>query len=231
MIRLSRRWAMVGLAGSLAPFKAFGASFAASPPPVNEDRKLVFKIMREGTPIGQYAVDIATTGKLTTVDVTTHIKVSVLFLTAYHLSHTGREIWSNGQFVSYKGQTNDNGTQHVVSIRANPDDTTVVANGRHLTAPKGAIPASLWNLKFVNKSVLIDPDNGRVVPVKVVDMGPETLVVQGVKETANHYHIHGMKRDVWMMNGEPVRFQLIGSDNSAVVSELQPPGRAPPTDQ
>lgn len=226
MIRLSRRSTLFALAVALAPGVALGAPLVpkGAAPSLPQEQKLVFKIMRKGSPIGLYTIDIATTGRLTTVDVTTNIKVTVLFLTAYQLSQKGQEIWNGDQFVSYKGKTDDNGKKHVVSIAAGPKNTTIIANGKLSIAPKGAIPASLWNAGFLDQSLLIDPANGRQIPVKVVDMGKQSVVVQGVKETARHYHIHGLKRDVWMVKGEPVRFQIIGSDNSTVVSTLQPSG-------
>lgn len=224
MIRLSRRLTLFALVAALAPFEALGAplpSDNASPAPPLEKR-LVFKILRKGSPIGQYTMDVTIKGKLTTVNVTTQIKVDVLFITAYQLSHSGREIWNGDHFISYKGQTNDNGKEHVVAITADKDHTSIVIDGHRSVAPKGAIPASLWKTNFLDETMLIDPDNGRQVPVKVVDVGPEPIVLQGAKETAEHYHIEGLKRDVWMVDGWPVRFQLIGSDNSTVVSELQP---------
>lgn len=178
--------------------------------------------MRKGSPIGEYRIDVSQRGKFTVADITTTIKVDVLFLTAYQLSQKGREIWLGDKFISYKGQTNDNGKMHVVSIAAAPNDTVVISNGRRAVAPKGAIPASLWNKQFLDQSVLINPSDGAIVEVKVVDMGSQMLMIDGAQELTKHYHIDGMKRDVWMVDGEPVKFQLIGSDNSKVVSELQP---------
>ena len=226
MIRLSRRSALPAFLVVLFPLAAAAAPSLSSDAPAAPlaPKKLVFKIMRKGSPIGQYTIRISSKGPFTVVDVTTQIKVTVLFLTAYQLSQAGREIWKGDQFVSYKGKTDENGKMHVVSIVAGKDKTTVVSNGHRSIAPEGAIPASLWNAQFLKEQVLIDPADGRQVPIKVVDMGLEPVTVQGQREMARHYHIHGLKRDVWMMKGEPVRFQLIGSDHSRVVSELQPTG-------
>ena len=185
-------------------------------------RQLLFSVIRNGSKIGDYQMSVATEGKTQKVDFTTDIKVTVLMFTAYHLHHSGQEIWTDGKFVSYKGTTNDNGKTHTVSLVPGPQTETLSVDGHRSQIPKGAIPASLWNTKFVDATTLIDPDSGKQFSVKADDEGLDPVKVEGAQEMARHYHVQGLDREVWMIKGSPVRFQLTGSDKSIIVSELQP---------
>jgi hypothetical protein len=205
------------------PFDAIPDVAAAETPP----RVLSFAVMRNGKQIGQYSMEIETVGKTQTVKFLTDIKVDVLMFTAYQMHHEGREVWTNGAFVSYKGSTDDNGKKHSVSMTANATGASLVVDGKHSPLPKGDIPGTIWNNKFVNAKALIDPDDGKSIPITVDDLGPDPIQVEGEPITAHHYHIGGLERDVWLSNGSPVRFQLKGSDNSTIVSELQPAPPAP----
>jgi Family of unknown function (DUF6134) len=199
-----------------------GASaFAQRPESDVATKQFTFAVMRNGSQIGEYNINIKTEGRTQIVDVSTQIKVTVLMLTAYYLLQTGREVWTDGHFVSYKGTTNDNGKQHSASLTAGPSGETLVVDGRRERAPKGALPATFWSAKSLDATTLVDPGNGKIVPVSIEDMGPNPVPVDGAPETARHYHITGLNRDVWMSRGHPVRFQLKGSDNSTIVSELR----------
>jgi hypothetical protein len=203
------------------PFDATSAADSAVAP-----REFSFAVMRNGTKIGDYSLQIATEGKSQTVDITTDLKVNVLMFTAYQLHQEAREIWTNGTFVSYHGKSDDNGKNHVVSLVATSAGLTLNADGKKTALGNGAIPASFWNNKFVDVTTMVDPDDGKVTPVKVDDLGPDQIDVEGAPVEAHHYHIRGLDRDVWMSKGMPVRFQMKGSDNSTIVSQLQP-GPAP----
>ena len=74
----------------------------------------IFDITRDGTKIGTDVIDIVKDGDTTTVNFKTHISVVVMFMQAYHMEHTAVETWSDGAFVSYKAQTDDNGTKRTI---------------------------------------------------------------------------------------------------------------------
>jgi hypothetical protein len=184
-------------------------------------RQLVYSILRNGSPIGEYKIAITTDGHSQIVTFSTEIKVTVLMLTAYHLSHSGREVWTDGKFASYKGVTDDNGTRHVVSLTNSATGAALVVDGRRERAPKGTLPATFWNAKSLQATTVIDPDDGKIIPIVVNDIGNAMLQVNGASELAHHFHIDGIDRDIWMVKGSPVKIQLKGSDNSTITSQLQ----------
>ena len=206
------------------PFDAAPSADSSNPDgaPSSMLQRMSFAVMRNGTKIGDYSMNVTSDGKTQTVDFVTDIKVEVLMFTAYKLHHEGHEVWTNGAFVSYKGVTDDNGKHHSVSMAASPTGATLTADGKHTALPKGSIPGSIWNAKFLTATTVVDPDNGKIVPIKVDDLGSDQITVEGAPVKAHHYHIDGLDRDVWLVKGSPVRFKLKGSDNSTIVSELQP---------
>ncbi|PZR91508.1 MAG: hypothetical protein DLM68_03295 [Hyphomicrobiales bacterium] len=102
------------LALSMAPA---GADKAA---PAAKTHK-VFDIVRGGDKIGTDTVDIEHQNDTTTIKIKKDVSVKVMFIEAYRYEHSCNETWKNGQLVSFKSRTNDNGTKHSIDVTAAPD--------------------------------------------------------------------------------------------------------------
>jgi hypothetical protein len=83
------------------------------------------------------------------------------------------------------------------------------------------MPVSLWNAALVQKTIALNPQDGRVVPLSVVDHGKEQLVLQGRPETAHHYSIKtNFPQDVWYNERQQlVKIAIRGSDGSKIEYE------------
>ena len=188
----------------------------------------VFEVDREGDKIGATTIDIDRQNDVTTVKLATSISVKVMFIEAYHYEHASTEIWRSGQLISYKSQTDDNGTKHTVEVGpgSSPDKLSLTVDGKRSDIAKTFAPASLWSRDVVNRSDLFQTDNGKRLSIKVKDAGEETLVVRGVKRQTHHYKISDktpgeFDRDVWFDGDLLVRMKLLGSDRSTIVSDLR----------
>lgn len=187
-------------------------------PPIHR----VFNITRDGTKIGTDVIDIEKEGTTTTVNFTTHISVVVMFVEAYRLNHTAVETWSDGNFVSYNSQTNDNGTKRSVSATVADNKFDLTVDGKDSPLPQIVLPGTLWNTDFVGATELFDPDKGTMLSVEVKDLGDQAIRLHGVIVHAHHYKITGdYPRDIWAVGDVPVRIKLLGSDGSKIVSDLQ----------
>lgn len=187
----------------------------------SQPQRMSFAIMRNGMQIGQHDIRITTEGGTTTVDFRTEIQVKVMFINAYSFSYVGREVWTDKEFTSFRSQTNDNGTSHMVSATAGADKVAINADGAKVEAPKGAIPASFWNLDFVNRSDFFHTETGQPMKITVTDLGEENISTRMGQKLARHYRLRGgLDRDLWFdQNGAPLRYQLRGTDNSVITSE------------
>ncbi len=227
------------LAG-LAPSRAEPAPHADAPPhtealphvdvpPAPSKFHEVFEIDREGSKIGATTIDISHQNDVTTVKVGTSISVKVMFIEAYRYEHSAAETWKGGQLVSYKAQTDDNGTKHAIDVgpATAPDKLTLTVDGKRSEVSKAIAPASLWSKEaIIGRTDLFKPDSGKRLSIAVKDLGEEAMVVRGVKRQTHHFRISDktpgeFDRDVWYDGDHLVRMKLLGSDNSTIISDLR----------
>ncbi len=194
----------------------------SSATPATEER--VFDVTRDGNKIGVETVVIEQTGDTTVVKLKTHISVVVMFIQAYHFDHSAVETWTGGKFVSYKSVTDDNGKHFNVIAVAKGDEVLLDVNGTHSKLPGNLVFASLWSRSFVDQTILLHPDSGAQLQVKVKDLGEEQIDFHGDQIKAEHYEISGdLDRDIWIAGDKIIRIKLLGSDHSTIMSELIPP--------
>jgi Domain of unknown function (DUF6134) len=187
--------------------------------PTTEER--VFDVTRDGNKIGVETIKIEKSGDTTTVKFKTHISVVVMFIQAYHFAHSAVETWTGGKFVSYKAVTDDNGKPFDVKAVAKDDGVMLDVNGTETKLPGSVVVASFWNKAFVDQTLLVHPDSGAQLNVKVKDIGEEQIDLHGNQIKAEHYQISGdIDRDIWFEGDKLVRFKLLGSDHSTIMSEL-----------
>ncbi len=194
----------------------------SSAAPATEER--VFDITRDGNKIGVETMTIEKSGDTTTVKFKTHISVVVMFIQAYRFVHSAVETWTAGKFVSYKAVTDDNGKHFNIAAIAKDDAVMLEVNGEQSKLPGNAVFASLWSRDFVDQTLLLHPDSGAQLQVKVKDLGEEQIDFHGDQIKAEHYEISGdFDRDVWFEGDKLLRMKLLGSDHSTIMSELVPP--------
>ncbi len=80
------------------------------------------------------------------------------------------------------------------------------------------IPVSLWNASLLRSTIAINPQDGQLTPVSVVDHGEEALVLQGRATTGHHYSIRtSFPQDVWYdQQHQLLKVELRGSDGSRI---------------
>jgi Domain of unknown function (DUF6134) len=186
----------------------------------------VFDILRGDDKIGTDTIDIEQQNDTTTVKVKTDVSVKVMYIEAYRYEHSCNETWKNGQLISFKSRTNDNGTKHSIDVTAAPDKLNMEADGKHSDLPKTAAPESLWSKDVIRHFDAFDPDTGKRLSIKVTDLGEEVLTLHGADHHTHHYKIadtlkSDFARDLWFDGDVLVRTKIIGSDNSVIISDLR----------
>ena len=201
---------------------------AAPPKPAAKTEagaQLVYAVTRDGSPIGKTIVDIDRSGDTTTVTSKTDIEVKVIIV-LYRFTQNVTETWKGDQLVSFKSQTDDNGTPHDVSITPSGKGLTIVADGKTSSAPAGAMPASFWSTRFLKAKTLIHPDTGRLMSVSVKDLGPDEITVGGAPHKAEHYKVSAGKdydRDLWYDGDQLIRVRIkdASTQGNLIGSDLQ----------
>jgi hypothetical protein len=201
---------------------------AAPPKPAAKTEagtQLVYAVTRDGSPIGRTIVDVDRSGDTITVTSKTDIEVKVIIV-LYRFKQDVTETWKGEQLVSFKSQTDDNGTSHDVSITSSPKGLSIVADGKTSSAPTGAIPASFWSMRFTKAKALIHPDNGRVMNISMKDLGPDQITMGGAPRQAQHYKVSAGKdyeRDLWYDGDQLIRVRIkdTTTQGSLISSDLQ----------
>lgn len=178
---------MLGMASAAAVFPLLGSilprsALAAAPARVR------FQTLYQGSPVGEHCVDFQTRGDR--VMVTTHIKIKVLFFTAFQFSHDAVEIWQAGRLVSVNSTTDDNGAKLNVSGAAVPDGFRITGlDGPFLAAPQLLTTNTLWDIRLLSESRMIDVQYGGEVGLVVKSRGKEQVLTPRGLVMASRYQI------------------------------------------
>lgn len=179
---------------------------------------LRYAITRNGDQIGSHTVEITRTGPETAVTIDTELVVKVLFITAYRFQHMDSERWTNGHLIALKLTTDNNGTRHKVSVVMKPTGLEIEADGKTSPLDRNIATGSLWNSDILKHTQMLDTQEGQVLPLMVIDDGPEDVTVNGHPLKAHHYTLKSKyTQDVWFDDHQRlVQVKLVGTDGSVI---------------
>ncbi len=221
------------MAGALATGgMAFGAGLAwptgahaAGIPPAE---RMPFAVRRGDDFIGQHTVSFRRDGARVEVAVEAAFEVKIAFITAWRYRHQNREVWEGGRLISVDSVTYDDGTDLRVTARATASGLEVEGRDGRFTAPADTLSTSWWNADVVNRSQVLDTQNGVLRSFRA-NPGPwETVTAAGRPVRARGYTLSGdfdlriwySDQDQWVKmrfdaRGEPVDYRL--QPNGAVL--------------
>lgn len=204
----------------LALTLALGAapSFAAAIP---DQKALHFEVFRDGDPVGTHDITFSDNGAR--VDIKTRIAVKMAFITVYRFEHDGHEQWRGDDLVALDSKTNDDGTRHQLAVKGADGELEVTGDGKTSTVPTPIVPASLWRNDIVHSDHILNTLDGRVMEVKVADMGVDRIDAGGHSVPAHHYAMTGgLQRELWYDDkGVLVKVRFRAKDDSTVEYSLR----------
>ena len=206
---------------SLAAAVAAAAVAVGSASPGRAEPQAVtlnFSVTRNGEPIGTSTVHLRQEGGRTVTRAATHIAVKLAYWTVYRFDQSESEEFADGRLQAMNSMTDDNGTVHRVAAQRRGDVLAVDADGKLTNVDPNLIPASPWNPLLLGQRIALNPQDGSITPVAVVDRGEEQLVVDGRPLRAHHYSIAtNFPQDVWYdQHHRLVKVELHGSDGSRI---------------
>jgi len=205
--------------GALVIFLPF---FAAAAHADSTTETMKFAVTRDDAPIGTNTIDVIRRGAETSVQIVTHVAVGVAFFTLYKFDQTETEQWTNGHLLAMDAVTDDNGTLHHTNANCRDGKLVVDGDGQVQKLATNVLPASLWNQAMLTQNVALNPEDGKLVPVSVVDRGEDNVTVAGREERAHHYVLKTVfAQDVWYDAGHRlVKMELKGADGSTIRYQL-----------
>ena len=186
-----RRFLAAGGAASLVK-PAYAQSL-----PVPPGNAISFKILRNGTPVGEHFLNFTRKGEDLTVEI--HIRLKVAFagipVFGYHASATER--WSGGVFQSLDSAVNHNGTHLEVHAHKVAGGYAVVGVNHSnpaksypaYTAPPDTLPLTYWN-KAILQATVLNIETAHSYPVIVRSPGWNSL------PTANGGHLEAQRFNI-----------------------------------
>lgn len=164
-----------------------------------------FDALLDGKTIGSHRFALSREGAgVAQLDSEARFDVRLLGLTVYRYRHKATERWQGNCLASIAAQTDDDGRRTEVSGRETDDRFALsVAEGRSApveTSIDGCLMSfAYWNPALAQQSRLLDPDHGRIVPVRIEALPQQSLSVQGRTESVRGLRITGLPQpiDVW----------------------------------
>jgi hypothetical protein len=201
---------------------AFLPLFAVTAHAASATETMKFAVTRDDAPIGTNTIDVIRKGAETSVQIVTHVAVGMAFFTLYKFDQTETELWTTGRLLAMKAITDDNGTLHHTDANCQDGKLVVEGDGQVQKLAMTILPASLWNPAMLSQNEALNPEDGKLVPVSVVDRGEDNLTVAGRLERVHHYVLKTVfSQDVWYDDGHHlVKMELKGADGSTIRYQL-----------
>ena len=194
-------------------------SAARSDPAPTAPQDLNFDIVRNGAVVGRHQIIFRRAGELLRVESDVTINITLLFFSLYRYTQTREEVWRSGKLIAFASRSNDDGTPYDIKGEAEPDGVKVTSGKLSWILPANSVPASYWNMSTVTaKGPLVDAQSGRVIDVKPMRVGDETVMAGRRPIIASHYRIVAeTPRDVWYdASGRWVKLRMAGEDGSLI---------------
>lgn len=181
-----------------------------------------YRVLRDGTAIGERLVEAEQSGADTALRIRTEIAVDVLGLTVYRYRMTVRETWSQGHLRHLRSRTDDNGSIHTVEAQAIGDRIRVQTQEAVLHVPPTVGTTCLWHPDTPRRDCLVGITDGALYAVSTRDRGDERIDVAGRSVPARHYTVSGdLRREVWYgPRGQLLRIRFPARDGSRITIEL-----------
>jgi hypothetical protein len=148
-----------------------------------------FKVFLGQDEIGRQRFDVSTEGMRTQVRVDAQFTVKFLYITVYTYRHTNVEAWEGRCLREIRAETNDNGESFFVNgIFRNGQMHVQTQSGNWIG--EGCIKTfAYWNSEWIKGERLLNSQTGEHQTASLLEVGEETIPVQGAPTRTTHRRI------------------------------------------
>lgn len=158
-----------------------------------------FRVFLDDKEIGTHRFDLIERGGERQLTSQARMTVKILFVTAYSYDHQDVEHWNGGCLARLTSKTDDNGKKHHVDVQRR-DGETVVQTERGVQRLRDcALTFAYWNPAMLKQTQLLNSQDGEYVDVKIIEAGPDSIIVRGVRTPARRFEVRSKKLsiDLW----------------------------------
>ena len=159
-----------------------------------------FRVLLDGQPIGEHRFQLSAaheSGERTLVS-EARFTVRWLGVALYRYQHRAVERWRGDCLAALAADTDDNGTRTQVNAQARDTQFDVTAPARQ-SASGCVMSFAYWNPALPMQQRLLNPQNGRIEPVRITPLGETPLEMGERGVAATGWRIQGPAQpiDVW----------------------------------
>ncbi len=178
---------------------AVGASALAVPAcadelPVPPGNEIAFRVLRNGTPIGEHHLSFTRNGDDLRVEINVALAVKLAGITIFRYTGHAVECWSGGAFRTLDSYVNHNGTPlevHAQPIAGGYTIKSTKAGNYDYTGQLPMLPMTYWNKAMLN-AMILNVETGRHYPAIVNSPGWNYLpTAEGGTLLAQRFDITG----------------------------------------
>jgi hypothetical protein len=174
--------------------------------PVPPGNRISFRVLRNGTPIGEHHLNFTRDNNDLVVDINLALLVTFADIPLFRYGAVARERWSGGVFQSLESQVNDNGTRLEVQAHKTAAGYSVAGINHsnpsrsypEYTAPADTMPLTYWNKAMLN-GTLLNIQTAHIYAAVVRPQGWNSLpAVESAPITAQRFDLRGkLHLSVW----------------------------------
>ncbi len=181
-----------------------------------------FRVLLDDREIGQHRYELQPRGDDMELRSEARFDVRPLFFSAYRYEHESVERWHDGCLQSLRSRTVTNGEQIVVTARESGGNLTVDRPAGRDIHPGCVKSFAYWDPRILEAHALLNSQTGELVPVRVTELGPDAVSVQGQGLRAVRHRISGtgLQIDVWYAGGDWVALEALTDGGRRLRYEL-----------
>ena len=160
------------------------------------DREWQFRVLLDGSPIGEHRFELTENGDSRLVESEATFNVKFLFFNAFSYRHRNTERWDSKCLREIDAETVTNGKEQAVSGEKAGDRFLLAGDAESRELPGCVMTFAYWNPEFLAESRLLNPQTGEYVDVEIAELGTETITVREEERVAQRYRITAKDRDV-----------------------------------
>lgn len=158
----------------------------------------VFDVLRDEKSIGTHQLTMSHDGTTTEVLVEVLLEVGIGPIVLYRYEQSNREVWRDGDFVSFQSETNNDGDDWRVNAIADEDGIAVSVNDQPSQTIPAMVATTYWNKATVDQSLLVGTQEGKPLAVEITRVGVQQIVAEGKQIDATLYQMRGdLELDIW----------------------------------
>ena len=155
----------------------------------SDDREWSFRVLLDGKPVGSQRFVLSNEDGLTRLETVADFKVKFLFATVYRYLHRNEETWDGDCLAEIRSTTDANGKPYSVLGQQREGFFEVTSDDESEQLPACVSTFAYWDPDFLQRSHLLNTQNGDYLEVEVSEPKSDYRMVRGDRVPAWQYEL------------------------------------------